>query len=238
MRLGILGALLVLASTADCDDGASTTAAGGSSSSSSTHGSTSSSSVTSSSTGVDTHGDCSTDAECMGGSCIAFGSHKICTSAPKEATMCEMPGGGDECCTTADCAAKGGGACFAGQDLQFCGGAFPGFNRCVVDDCTTDAECKQNDPDSVCAPDGAFGLPKRHCVHATCFVDADCTAKPGGECLFVGDNPCCSHPSPDGLACVYPGDCVKDADCPNGACDIDPGTGESKCGPPNQGCPP
>ena len=41
---------------------------------------------------------------------------------------------------------------------------------------------------------------------AFCHTDGDCTAKPGGTCIPVGGNPCCSLDLPDGLADVscYP----------------------------------
>jgi hypothetical protein len=93
-------------------------------------------------------------------------------------------------------------------------------------------------PHSICAPAGAFGLPTTACLTAYCRVDADCTAKPGGACVLIGGNPCCTHPQPDGLGCVYPGDCQKDEDCPGGSCNLDTTTGGSKCGPAGPGCPP
>ena len=62
-------------------------------------------------------------------------------------------------------------------------------------------------------------------------------AKPGGACILVGSNPCCSHPAPTGLGCAYPGGCTKDADCPAGSCTLDTGKGVSVCGAPHGPCP-
>lgn len=111
------------------------------------------------------------------------------------------------------------------------------YNECVDDQCTKDSDCMGGQP-SICAPAGAFGYPKRQCFPAYCKTDADCNKMPGGACIVVGENPCCTLPSPDGLACVYPGDCVKDKDCPGGTCTIDPTKSESACGPADPGCPP
>ena len=218
----------------------STGSGGGSSSASTSSAAKGSSSATSTtSTGGGVHGDCIIDADCPKGQCVALtqGGYKVCVSKPDEATICNS-GGADACCTTSDCVMNGGGVCYAGSDLQFCGGAFPGFNQCVKDACASDADCASGPFPALCAPDGAFGLPKRKCLVAFCHVDSDCTAKPGGACVLVGGNPCCSHPAPDGLGCVYSGGCTTDTDCPGGACELDTVTGEGHCGPPGQGCPP
>jgi hypothetical protein len=124
------------------------------------------------------------------------------------------------------------------MDLQFCGGAQIQANLCVADQCKTDADCVKNSAPAICAPAGAFSSPGRACLNAWCKTDADCTAKAGGACLLIGNNPCCKYPQPDGLGCVYPGDCTKDADCPMGdACHIDTGTGESHCTQAIGACP-
>jgi hypothetical protein len=194
-------------------------------------------SSTGSSTGSGMHGECAVDNDCPGGMCVALtpGGYTVCTSFPNEATACDSSP--SECCTSADC--PPGAACYAAFDLQFCGGAFPAFNECVADGCQSDADCDLMGPPQICAPAGAFHQPKRQCMTAYCHTDADCNAMPGGECLLVGDNPCCTNPSPDGLGCVYPGDCAIDSDCPNnGTCSIDSTTGRGTCGPPGIGCPP
>ncbi len=149
--------------------------------------------------------------------------------------MCQQMGGGDACCDSTECT---GGSCYAAADLQFCGGAFPEFNVCSADACVSDADCTASSPSSLCAPAGAFGQPKRFCLTAYCKTDADCTAEAGGLCRLVGGDPCCSHPAPDGLGCVYPGGCAVDADCPNeGTCNLD-ATRVGTCGAPDVGCPP
>ena len=156
------------------------------------------------------------------------GGYQVCLTVPPEATACQMMGT-DQCCTTADCATKGGGGCFGSQNLQFCGGAQLQSNQCVADGCTSDADCVKNVGPAICAPAGAFNSPKRFCLTAYCKTDADCSAKPGGACLLIGNNDCCKFASPDGLGCVYSGDCVKNTDCPMGdSCTIDP-TGRSMC---------
>jgi hypothetical protein len=165
---------------------------------------------------------------------LTAGGYRVCISIPPEASTCSS-GGGDTCCTSADCAMTNGGGCYSGTDLQFCGGAFPGFNQCVSNDCLKDADCGAK---AICVLAGSFGLPKRVCLPAFCKTDADCTAKPGGGCTLIGSNPCCQLPSPDGLGCVYPGSCVSDIDCAGGACHLDPNTGASACGPASPGCPP
>lgn len=231
--LGVLG-------LAGCDSTIETATGSGGSGGSTSANTTSAMSTTvatstSTSSGMQS-GECSTAADCNGAPCIELtpGGYTVCASMPDEATMCQGAGA-DECCDSTDCAA---GACYEAVDLQFCGGAFPAFNVCVDDACTTDADCTASSTNSICAPASAFGQPKRFCMTAYCKTDADCTAEAGGVCRLVGNDPCCSHPAPDGLACVYPGDCALDADCPNdGTCHLD-ANGASQCGPPNMGCPP
>jgi hypothetical protein len=77
----------------------------------------------------------------------------------------------------------------------------------------------------------------RVCFTAYCHTDADCTAKPGGACRVIGNNPCCSLPAPDGLGCVYPGGCATDSECDAGACKLDTATGTGKCGGTHGPCP-
>lgn len=215
----------------DGDVDAAPGAGGGSSSSTTTS--------TSGSGGGGPAGDCQSDADCGGAPCAPLtpGGYRVCLSFPSEVTEC--PGGGppDLCCSSADCQSAGGGTCYFAADLQFCGGAYPDYNVCVPDGCQSDEDCAMGQNPAICAPAGAFGNPARACLVAYCRVDADCTAKPGGACRLVGGDPCCSHPAPDGLACVYPGGCLTDADCPGGACDIG-ADGVSVCGPEGPGCPP
>jgi hypothetical protein len=235
LRLSALAPLALLLSACDGDvDASGTAAAGGGGATSSV----SSTTATTGSGGGGPAGDCQSDADCGGSPCAPLtpGGYRVCLSFPTEVTECQA-GGGDLCCSSADCQANGGGTCYFAADLQFCGGAYPDFNTCVLDGCQNDEACAMGQNLAICAPAGAFGNPARACLVAYCRVDADCTAKPGGACLLVGGDPCCSHPAPDGLACVYPGSCVRDADCPDGACDIS-ADGESVCGPPSPGCPP
>lgn len=243
--LGCVGAVFSLAFGCNGEvssAGAGTSGGGGASSSNttSTSGTSSTSSTASTSSGVGggPHGDCQSDQDCGGSPCVPLtpGGYTVCLSFPNEATECQA-GGSDLCCNSADCEASGGGKCYYAADLQFCGGAYPGFNVCVSDACASDADCAQGPFPALCAPAGVFGLPVRSCIVAYCHSDADCTAQAGGACLLVGSDPCCNHPNPDGLGCVYPGDCATDADCPNGECNLD-SSGKSACGPEGPGCPP
>lgn len=175
-------------------------------------------------------GDCKTDAECNGGTCVEVtaGGYKICLSAPLEALSC-TPGTPvpDECCTSADCAS---GKCYDNSQLPYCGGPFPApYNTCVSDACQGDADCGAQ---QICAPAGAWHHPNRFCVAAYCRTNADC---PGGACLPITEI-CCG--TPQGFACVYPGGCSKDEDCgPSGEshCAIEDGKGQ--CVPGVVGCP-
>jgi hypothetical protein len=199
-------------------------------SSSTTSSSTTTSSTTSSSTTTFPTGDCQTDADCNGGQCVELtpGGYKVCAHIPPQATAC-TPSPLDECCTSADC--KGGGKCYAASVFPYCGGpAFQPQNVCVTDQCTDDASCNGDGgagKPMICTPAGTVGSPARSCLTAYCHTDADCTARPGGACLLVHD-PCC--PYPDGLGCVYPGGCVRSADCGQGTfCQLDRTTGTGKC---------
>ena len=160
--------------------------------------------------GTSSMGDCLTDADCPGGTCVALvpGGYRVCRVTPVPATGCE-PGRGDACCTSADCAM---GTCFLGPIHPSCGGVFRApNNECGVDECATNADCT----DGVCAPAGTFA-PVATCVSASCFHDADCTAEVGGHCVIALD-PCCSIPV--GLVCSYDRDgCRTSADCAAGYC--------------------
>jgi hypothetical protein len=234
MRFLLLWATpLALATLTGCNGNViRTSSAGGSASTTTSNGTGSTTGSQSTSTGTGGPHGCQSAADCGGKTCAPLtpGGYQVCLTAPPEATMCQGMMGVDQCCTSADCATKGGGSCYASMNLQFCGGAQLQANLCVADGCTTDADCVKNAGPAICAPAGAFNSPKRVCLAAYCKTDLDCTAKPGGACLLVGNNDCCKYASPDGLACVYAGDCVKNTDCPMGdACHIDMTTGRSAC---------
>ena len=169
--------------------------------------------------GPSSFGDCTTDADCDGGICapITPGGYRICLNVPPEATSCPGPTPATQCCTTADCMGKG--TCYANPVPC---GASPmevRFNECLADACETDADC--GPPPGVCAPAGAYGNPVRGCITAHCKTDADCTSQAYGFCAPVVDA-CCTAAA---LACVYPGGCQRDADCPQGYCAITSGAG-------------
>jgi hypothetical protein len=184
-------------------------------------------------------GDCKTDADCSGGTCVAItpGGYLICLHLPPEATTCSAPQPVmDQCCTSADC--TGGSKCFSSGTLGQCGGpAMAIENECLADHCTTDADCEGGGADTpmICAPAGAFGFPVRTCFTAYCKVSGDCTEKANGVCAPV-DQQCCSIPA--GLGCVYPGGCATDSDCAAGdTCQLDFTTGNGVCGSGPVGCP-
>lgn len=185
-------------------------------------------------------GDCSTDADCPGGTCIelAPGGWKTCGHVPDEAKACTSPPPPmpDECCASSDCA---GGRCYRSSDVPYCGGMpMPEYNVCIVSGCASDADCIHGNPNPyICLPAGAFGQPERTCFTGYCHTNADCSAHPGGRCEPI-QNPCCGVPQ--GLACVYPGGCRKDSDCANDGsqhCAIEPSTGSAVCVPGMVGCP-
>lgn len=199
---------------------------------------TTSTSTSSSGTGGGAPHGCQSSADCNGKPCVPItpGGYMVCLDPVAEATSCAFPMGQNQCCKTADCPA--GGGCYPAGSIQACGGAFPAFNECIADKCTTDADCIKSSSPAICAPAGAFGYPKRECITAYCHTDADCKAKPGGACVPIGGNPCCTLQIPGGLGCAYPGDCAAGAACPNnGLCQLDPSTGTSTC-MMFQGCPP
>jgi hypothetical protein len=175
-------------------------------------------------------GDCTTDADCHGGTCAPLtpGGYLVCLNVPPPATPCPTSLG-NECCTSADCTQ--GKKCLPNKSFPNCGKGEPLANLCAHDFCTTDAQCVAgaNTGPQICNPAGAVGFPVRTCFTAYCRTDADCTAHPCGACLPIPGT-CCAVS--DGLACVYPGGCSKSTDCGQGdACQIDPMTGTSACLP-------
>jgi hypothetical protein len=244
---GVPAMMLLFVACAGSVTRETTQGSGGSASTSSSTGadisnatsSASSASNTSSSSGGGVHGDCHSDADCNGMPCVPLtpGGYLVCLEPVAEATSCQVMGSPNQCCTAADC--PSGADCYPESAVEFCGGAFLPYNECIADACASDADCTKSGPQQICAPAGAFGYPKRECLAAYCHTDADCTAQAGGFCAPIGGNPCCSLEIPDGLGCVYPGDCADGTACPNeGRCGLDATTGTSTCSPMGPGCPP
>ena len=187
--------------------------------------------------GGPSHGDCKTDADCGTGKCapITPGGYLVCLNIPPPATSCDSPMmPGDQCCSSADC--KSGQECYSSGVLVECAGgpAMEIYNECVGDQCESDADCAGGNAPQICAPVGAFGQPVHVCFTAYCHTDADCTAQAGGACVTVSQ-PCCS--APQGLACVYPGGCSKDADCgQDNTCEIESENGTGECNPGPTAC--
>jgi hypothetical protein len=192
--------------------GGSTTAASSSASSTS---SASSSASASSSGGLDggvmSSGDCTTDADCPGGKCVGVtpGGFRVCQVAPDKAVTCDSPGL-DQCCPTMGVTCPNNAPCYAGPLLPFCAGIpMQPHNQCAVDQCTQDADCTSG---QICTLAGTLGRKIRACMTASCKLDADCVADPGGICAPVME-PCCGVVA--GLFCVYPNSgCRSNADCP------------------------
>ena len=183
-------------------------------------------------------GDCATNDDCPGGQCVEIvpGGFRVCVTLPPEATQCDPSHTQDQCCTSADCAAQGGGRCYDNQSIPFCGGAFPApENVCFVDSCTADADCFGGTTgETVCAPAGVSGFPGKSCVMTFCRADSDCTAQAGGICAPVQDA-CCGLVA--GLACIYPDGCRSNADCATGGCVLDTVKGIGRCEPNGVPCP-
>lgn len=168
--------------------------------------------------GADVGGDCETNADCPpDGSCIELspGSYRVCQYPIVEATSC--PSKLDICCSSLDCEGVGA-SCLLTPITAFCAGIKQQpHNECASDQCVSDDDCGQ---DQICAPAGTLGNQIRVCLTATC--EGQCA---GGVPCAVIRNPCCGAAL--GLFCA-PG-CLTDADCPDGYCDVDPGTQESIC---------
>jgi hypothetical protein len=193
---------------------------------SSSGASTTTSTSTMSSSGV-LHGDCTSDADCAGGSCVALtpGGWAVCSHSYPQVTGCStLPD--DQCCKASDCMGTNAG-CY--ESASGCGGPPPNpGNVCESDECTDDADCASLGP-SICTPPGVFGSPVRTCMRSLCHTDEDCNPGGAGVCQPVV-GPCC--PVPLGLACVYPGNCSKTSDCStNGSegCTIDASEGDTMC---------
>jgi hypothetical protein len=140
------------------------------------------------------------------------GSYFTCATGPSPLDECL----GDEdefggCCSASDCGTAG--ECFAGP-LFYCGGVEPmRTNFCLVDACTTSADCAA-EIGGLCLPAGAFREPVARCVYSPCDVDADCTEGAGGECRPF-TNPCSRRFA--GFSCTYDDSaCRSGADCPRG----------------------
>lgn len=162
---------------------------------------------------VPTRGSCLTAADCGGSACLSVaGGWGTCDTRPPFATTCG--GGFDACCTSAECGAQPGGACFGGP-LFYCGGAFPQpANLCVYPECASDADCTattRTDPVGLCVVAGAFAEPSARCSYGDCRLDDDCSARPGGACRPFF-NPCSRRL--DGFHCTYADSvCRQDSDC-------------------------
>lgn len=176
-------------------------------------------------------GDCDTDADCPGSTCVEItpGGFRVCKEQHLPAEACLQPDF-DECCTTADC--PGGSTCLAAPLEPYCGGPAPlEYNVCGNDLCASDADCT----DGICTPAGTLGNKVRACAAATCRVDSDCGAEPGGICAPVTE-PCCN--TQVGLFCVYPSDgCRDNGDCGQGEyCEIQM-DGTARCAVGDIACP-
>jgi len=205
--------------------------------------------------GVTGSGDCDTDGDCPGGTCVALtpGGFRVCKIPVVEATMCQNGGTGgggtggagvggaggggvggnnpggptDECCTSDDCNNR----CVAAPLIPHCGAQEPAHNVCTDNqgECDNAQDCDGN----LCADPGTIGNKVRQCLTTKCGADSECTAEAGGLCELVFG--CCDLPR--GLYCVYPtGGCRHDSDCGAGNfCDVQ--GNDAKCSPGAAQCP-
>ncbi len=188
--------------------------------------------------GTSVLGDCTSDANCPGGHCVALvpGGFHVCQFAPVPVTSCDPGGpthGPDECCNTTDCSADGGagGTCYLNPPLDCHSLHRLPQNECMTDECQNDNDCidasgDPPDPDLACVAAGTIGS-VRTCITAYCHTDADCTAEAGGHCVLTG-NTCCHEMNT--LACAYASDgCRADVDCASNHCVIDSSSGRVAC---------
>lgn len=173
-------------------------------------------------------GECDTNADCPGGTCVEIvaGGYRVCLDPPMSATRCDRPGE-DQCCTSASC--PHGTLCFLGPVHPICSGVVQlPANECAADECTHDSDCAPG----ICVAAGILA-PVATCLDATCRHDGDCTAEVGGACILARD-PCCALPV--ALVCAYPSDgCATNADCTFGHCEVV--TGRARCVPGGPACP-
>ncbi|MCC6556082.1 MAG: hypothetical protein IT372_24235 [Polyangiaceae bacterium] len=179
--------------------------------------------TTTTTTGGGNSGDCDTGADCPGSECVEItpGGFRVCRVDPVPATSCQEPNL-DECCSSAECDV---GECLTQPIVPYCGGPQPAiYNVCAADQCAGDLDCGEG---AICAPAGTLGRQVAACAAASCKLDTDCAAEPGGICAPVDDY-CCG--SPTGLFCVYPSDgCRTSSECPSGQyCEISP-EGRTHC---------
>jgi hypothetical protein len=202
--------------------------------------------------GVTGSGDCDSDADCNGGTCVALtpGGFRVCKMPIVEATMCQNQGSGgasgtggaggaggagggstapaDECCTSDDC----GGRCVLSPLIPQCGGPSEIPHNVCTDQqnqCDNAQDCDGN----LCVDPGTIGNKVRQCLPTKCGTDAECTAEAGGLCELVFG--CCDLAV--GLYCVYPtGGCRRDSDCGAGNyCQVQ--GNDAKCVPGSATCP-
>jgi hypothetical protein len=164
------------------------------------------------------HDECHVDADCPPIPCLVdfcpdvlcvFGSdgfHHCTTRSRPQPTACGTTTSG---CCTADsaCADAAHGIC-APWTVDYCGGpAPPPGNRCLYDQCESDADCTAH-PHGFCSGD----LP-RQCVYGPCTTNADCSKRAGGTCVLQLVGGYCPGPA---VFCRYPDDpCTSNGDCGN-----------------------
>lgn len=215
--------------------GASSTTASTSTSATSGTTATSGSAATSSTTTSTGSGDpldlseCQGDTDCPdGATCVDVNAgFKLCKHPVLEATQCADPA--DECCNTTECGT--GKKCVAGPPTAHCGGAQPRMNNvCVADECATQADCPGA---ALCMPAGTVGNAMNVCVPAAC-TGTFCGQESLSPCALLRD-PCCQS-VPIGFYCVS--ECIQNADCPGGYCELSPADGGPKCQSGSAPCPP
>lgn len=159
---------------------------------------------------------CDGEGSCDPGDCVTVptgtDTFQGCSFAVPEANGPSSAPASDECLSTPDCQE---GGCYPTRNCDGSGSLT--YNRCVVDECSMDADCPQEDGEipQVCLPAGFLNHPVGRCVAARCTQDSDCTARQGGQCLLIVS--ACDVVARQ-FVCGYNDDeCHSDADCDLGA---------------------
>jgi hypothetical protein len=81
------------------------------------------------------------------------------------------------------------------------------MNTCRYDGCEVNGDCREG---QACVPAG-FAETTRACIRAHCNTDAECDARPGGQCNVLISGPTCGDRV---FFCTYDGDaCRGQRDC-------------------------
>jgi hypothetical protein len=164
------------------------------------------------------YGDCESDNDCPGGTCIRIpdkpGGYWTCLFSPEDpVTGPSANPDQDVCTTTVDCEDPLKCDCYL--EMEFQGIEYP-HNECFCDECEEDFECFQG----LCIPAGAFRQKRNTCVIAECEIHSDCNSGSSGRCIPYYDACSILDVRPyAGKYCHYSDDpCIDDSNCGAGMC--------------------